>query len=322
MHRRSFLQLSLQLSAAAAMTGSLVGCARPSPLITGVHPWIGYETLYLAEEFDWLPATVQLTKGRAARDSIDGMLAGELDAAALTLDEALRVSAAGVPVRVVAVTNVSVGADMVLARPEITELSDLVGRAVGVELNGVSGVVLLAMLERAGLSTEQISVVDMPVSEHLEAWHQGVIDVSVGYKPVASRLEEAGAIRLFDSSEIPDTIFDLLVVRREAERKKPDAIADLVRGHFRGLQHLVRNRHDAVYRIATRQGVSPEAVREAMASVMLPQLPANRSYLAAGGRVEEVAGRLANMLAQEGLIDTVPDLDNLCTRDYLPGSLP
>ena len=318
MHRRSFLQLSLRLSLAATMAGSLVGCTQKTPLKTGVHPWIGYETLYLAEEFDWLPESVQLSKGQSAKNSISGLLSGELDAAALTLDEALRVSAGGVPVRVVAVTNVSVGADMVLTRPGITQLSDLVGRSVGVELDGVSGVMLLAMLDQAGLSTDQISIVDLPVSDHLRAWNEGVIDVSVSYKPIASRLEEAGAVRLFDSSQIPDTIFDLLVVRQEVERKHPEAVADLVRGHFRGLRHLVRNRHDAVYRIASRQGVSPDAVREAMATVMLPQLAANRRYLAPGGRVESVAGRLAHLLKNEGLVEVVPDLDNLCSRDYLP----
>lgn len=317
MHRRHFLQLSL----AAGVSASLFGCSQKRPLRTGVHPWIGYETLYLAEEFGWLPSTVQLSKGHSAQDSLQGMLAGELDAAALTLDEALRVQAGGVPIRVVAVTNVSVGADMVLARPEITNLADLAGRSIGVELSGVSGVMLFSMLEAAGLRSDQVSMVDLPVSQHLEAWNQGVIDVSVCYQPVAARLEQAGAVRLFDSSQLPDTIFDLLVVSQAAERKQSAAIEELVRGHFLGLRHLVRNMHDSVYRIATRQQVAPDAVRESMATVMLPELAANRRYLQRGGRVETVAHRLADILAREGLIEQVPVLEGLVSRDYLPRSV-
>lgn len=317
MHRRHFLQLSL---AATALAG-LPGCSRTPPLRTGVHPWIGYETLYLAEEFGWLPSRVQLVKGQAARDSLHAMLAGELDAAALTLDEALRVQAAGVPLRVVTVSNVSVGADMVMGRPEIQNLADLAGRSIGVELEGVSGVVLFAMLEKAGLRSDQVSVIDLPVNEHLDAWNKGLIDASVCYQPTASRLAQAGAVSLFDSRDIPDTIFDLLVVTQQAERRQPDAIKALLQGHFQGLQHLVRNRHDSVYRIATRQGVSPDAVRQAMSMVMLPELAANRRYLAPGGRVETVARRLSDTLLREGLIQQAPDLVDLCRRDYLPESV-
>lgn len=318
MHRRHFLQLSI---AAAAVAG-LPGCSRDEPLRTGVHPWIGYETLYLAEEFGWLPPTVQLSKGQIARHSIEGLLAGELDAAALTLDEALRVQAGGVPVRAVAVTDVSVGADMVLARPGITRLQELAGHPIGVELDGVSAIMLFAMLEQAGLSSDQVSIVDLPVNQHLDAWHKGLIDASVCYQPMASRLEHAGAVRLLDSSQMSDTIFDLLVVTERAANKQPAAVEDLVRGHFLGLRHIVRNMHDAVYRIATRQQITPEAVREAIATVMLPELTANRRYLAPGGRVETVAYRLSNILAREGLIKQSPTISNLCTQDYLPRSFP
>lgn len=317
MHRRHFLQLSV----AVALATGLSGCSRREPLRTGVHPWIGYEPLYLAEEFGWLPESVRLVKGEAASDSMSGLLAGELDAAALTLDEALRVHAAGVPLRVVAVTNVSVGADVVLARPEISSLAELRGRAIGVELDGVSGVMLLSVLEKAGLSTSQVSLVDLPVNQHPEAWRQGLIDVSVCYQPVADALERAGAVRLFDSSELPDTIFDVLVVTHEAERRNPDAARDLVLGHFTGLRHLVRNLHDALYRIATRQSVSPAAVQQALATVMLPELAANQRYLAGDGRVEMVARHLAEMLEHEGLMEKRPDYDRMCTQQFLPRSL-
>ncbi|MBB5319639.1 ABC transporter substrate-binding protein [Marinobacter oulmenensis] len=318
MHRRRFLQLSVS----AALAPTLVGCFHREPLRMGVHPWIGYEPLYLTEEFGWLPDSVTLSRGFAARDSINGLLSGNLDGAALTIDEAVRVQAAGVPVRAVAVTDVSVGADMLMARPGIHSLEDLAGKSIGVELGSVSAVLLFAALQRAGLTADQVSLVDLPVNRHLQSWQLGQIDVSVCYEPTASRLKQAGAVGLFDSRQVPDTIFDLLVVTREAERRIPGAIEDLVRAHFRGLQHLVRNSHDAIYRVATRQQVDPEAVREALASVMLPELAANRRYLAPGGRVETVARELATVLEREGLIDRVPDVDELCSRDFLPGSLP
>ncbi len=314
MHRRRFLQLSL----AAGLAASLPGCGRGDPLRVGIHPWIGYEPLYLAEEFGWLPDTVQLVKGTAARDSMSGLLSGQLDAAALTLDEALRVCSAGVDLRLVAVTNVSVGADMLLVRPDITAIEQLKGRAVGVELNGVSGVMLLHLLERAGLTTGDISVVDIPVDQHLEAWNNGLIDASVCYQPVAARLEQAGAVSLFDSRELPDTIFDVLAVTHRAEGRQPGPIKDLVAGHFAGYRYLVRNLHDAVYRIATRQGMAPELIRQALATVMLPDLAANQRYLAKNGTIETTAIRLAGLLEREGLMDKHPEHERIASQQFLP----
>ncbi|MBN8239606.1 ABC transporter substrate-binding protein [Marinobacter hydrocarbonoclasticus] len=318
MHRRHFLHLTI----AAAVAAGMSGCSRRDHLRTGIHPWIGYEPLYLAEEFGWLPETVQLVKGRAASDSISGLVSGNLDAAALTLDETLRVLAAGVPVKAVAVTNVSVGADVLLVRPAITSLSDLQGRRVAVELGGVSGIMLFSVLERAGLTSNNISVVDLPVHEHIGAWQRGDIDASISYEPEASRLVAEGAVRLFDSSQLPETIFDLLVVTDAAASRQPAAVRDLVKGHFLGLQHLVRNMHDAVYRVATRQEVSPDMVRQSLATVMLPELSANHRYLTHNGRLEVVAKTLASIMVREGLMDKPLRYEHLTDPAFLPRSLP
>ena len=317
MNRRHFLQLSV----AAVSAMGLAGCSGKAPLRTGIHPWIGYEPLYLAEEFNWLSDSVQLMKGAAASDSMNGLLSGELEAAALTLDEALRVFSQGIPLRIVAVTNVSVGADVLVVKPAITSLGSLGGRAIGVELGGVSGVMLFAVLERAGLRTDQVSVIDLPVHRHLEAWQNGDIDASVCYEPTASALQQVGGTRLFDSSQVPETIFDTLVVTEQAARRQPEAVRDLVHGHFRGLRHLVRSMHDAVYRVATRQGVTPEAVRQALATVMLPELSANQRYLAHHGRIEVVARRLTEVLMREGLMDMRPVYDRLADPSFLPRSV-
>jgi len=227
-----------------------------------------------------------------------------------------------VPVKAVAVTNVSVGADVLLVRPAITSLSGLRGRRVAVELGGVSGIMLFSVLERAGLTSNNISVVDLPVHEHIGAWQRGDIDASISYEPEASRLAAEGAVRLFDSSQLPETIFDLLVVTDAAVSRQPGAVRDLVKGHFLGLQHLVRNTHDAVYRVATRQQVSPEMVRQSLATVMLPELSANHRYLTHNGRLEVVAKMLASIMAREGLIDAPLHYEHLTDPAFLPRSLP
>lgn len=315
MQRRDFLVLSI--AAGLSVTG-MAGCSKSGPITFGVHPWIGYESLYLARDFGWLPETVTLSSGSSAKDSMNGLISGDLDGAALTLDETIRVMSEGVELVVVAVANVSAGADALVTRPHISELADLRDQRVAVELGGVSGIMLLRILEVAGLDLDDITRVDLPVSQHVDAWSRGEIDASVSYEPTASALVNSGGVRLFDSREMPETIFDVLVVTRETADSRPGVVRDLVAAHFAGLQHLVRSMHDAVYRVASRQGIQPEDVRSALATVMLPDLAANQRYLSSSGRVEVVARSLYRQMLNEGMISNKFELQRLCDPAFLP----
>lgn len=315
MQRRDFLALSIASGFAVA---GVTGCSQQEPLAFGIHPWIGYEPIYLARDFGWLPESVVLQSGTSSKDSMEGLLSGELGGAALTLDETIRVLSRGLELVVVAVADVSAGADMLVVRPSINGLADLRGQRIAVEVNGVSGILLLKILEVAGLARDDIVTVDLPVSQHPQAWARGDVDAAVCYEPIASALQRAGGVRLFDSSDMPETIFDVLVVTRATADTNPEAVRDLVGAHFAGLLHLVRSQHDAVYRVASRQGVDPVDVRNALATVMLPDLSANQRYLAAFGRVETVARALSRLMLSEGMISNQPPLQRLCDTAFLP----
>ncbi|KPP97354.1 ABC transporter substrate-binding protein [Marinobacter sp. HL-58] len=318
MQRRDFLGLSI---AAGLSVAGLSGCSKPGPLAFGIHPWIGYEPLYLARDFGWLPETVTFRTGTSARDSMNGLLSGELGGAALTLDETIRVWSQGTELVVVAVADVSAGADVLMVRPRISELADLRGQRIAVELDGVSGILLLKILEVAGLTRDDIVTVDLPVNLHPEAWARGDVDASVCYEPTVSALEQEGGVRLFDSSEMPETIFDVLVVTRDTAEQNPRAVRDLVAAHFSGLRHLVRSMHDSIYRVASRQGIRPENVKSALGTVMLPDLAANQRYLAASGRVEAMARSLSRLMVREGMIPGEPGFRRLCDPAFLPRRL-
>lgn len=89
--------------------------------------------------------------------------------------------------------------------------------------------------------------------------------------------------------------------------------------HFQGLQHLVTNIHDSVYRVANRQGVGPDDVRAALATVMLPDIAANQRYLMASGRLETMARSLSRVMLNEGMIATEPRFRGLSDSSFLPG---
>lgn len=313
----------LSLIRAAALLGAapwLSACLPERPLTVGIHPWIGYETLYLAHEFGWLPEGIRLREGKTASDSVAALKSGLVDAACLTLDETLRARGFGLPLAVALVFDVSVGADKVLARPELQRLADLAGRRLGFERNAVGALVLDRLLAEAGLSADALSLVDLPMDQQLAAWQAGRLDALITYEPTASLVRREGAHPLFDSRQMPESIFDVLAVRLDRTWMRGAALAALLANHFRALHHLRTHQGDALYRIAAHQGLTPEEARLVLSGVALPSLEANRSYLsAADTRIAHAARVLSALMVRNGLLDQEDALQDLIMPDWLPG---
>lgn len=317
MLRRDFLLRLAALAASPAVAGA---CASDKPLTVGIHPWPGYEPLYLARAFGWLADGVQLREGHAAGASVAALQAGEIDAAALTLDEVLAVRASGVALTVVLVFDSSVGADMVMARPSIRTLADIAGRRIAVERGAVGEVVLQKLLEAAGLEEADVTVLDIAPDRQLDAWRAGEVDLAIGYEPTSSLLGREGARRLFDSRQFPGVIFDVLAVRSERLSSRRDAIEALLVGHFRALAHLRVNREDALRRIAAWRGLSFDEMERSFAGLNLPDAAGNLSFLdMTGARGILPAARALNVLMlRTGRLKVADELSGLIEPSFLP----
>ena len=317
MQRRAFL---LSLAALAVGSAAVGACTSGAPMTVGIHPWPGYEPLYLARNFGWLPEGVRLREGQTAGDSVAALQTGEVDAATLTLDEALSVRASGVALTVVLVFDSSVGADMVMARPSIRVPADVAGRRIAVERGAVGEVVLQKLLDAAGLEKADVTVLDLAPDRQLDAWRAGAIDVAIGYEPFSSLLGREGARRLFDSRQFPGIIFDVLAVRSDrlsALRAQVDA---LLVGHFRALTHLRVNREDALRRIAAWRGLSFDEAERSYTGLNLPDAAGTRSYLDPTGArgILRAARELNALMLRVGSIKQADDLVGLVDPSFLP----
>lgn len=312
MDRRRFLTLG-----SLAMLPLAGACRGEGPLRVSYHPWIGYETLYLAQQFDWLPPQVTLTRRNSASESFEALRQLRADAAALTLDEVIRAREEGLDLAVVLVFDVSAGADMLLAREDIGNIRELRGHRVGVEGSAIGAMLLERILEAGGLTRGDIEVVDLPINAQLAAWQDGRIDAVVTYEPTASHIEAAGGVRLIDSRSFPDSIFDVLAIRRDRLDGCRGTLRELTAAHFRALDHLRLNRQDAIYRIGHVQRIPPQTVRRALGGVLLPDRTANARYLAHESGLVAAARELHEQLYPDHSPGDVVN-DSLATDDCLP----
>lgn len=299
---------------------ALAGACQPeAPLTVASHVWPGYEFMFLARSEGWLPAeNVRLYETPSATRSIAALREGYAHAAALTLDEVLRVRADGIALTVVLVFDVSAGADVVIARPAIQQLSDLRGAVIGAETTALGALMLDRLLSRAGLGKNEVKIISVTPEGHLEAWRQHQLDALVTYEPTAGRLLAEGARRLLDSRQFPETIFDVLAVRSEAAATYRDALRTLIAGHFRGIRHLRQNPQDAAYRLAARLGLPGDQALESFNGLQLPSLAQNRRLLAADGRLQTVSRELSGLMLEAGLLTHVDSLSGLISDACLP----
>ena len=297
----------------------LTSCAPSQPLRVGIHHWVGYESLNLAREFNWLSTDISFQDGSSAADSINGLISGQLDAACLTLDEVLRVREAGIPLTVALVFDVSAGADIVISKPDIQALSDLAGKRIGAEKSAVGALMVSQLLMSAGLSHSDVEIIDCPLEQQLTLWLAGDVDAMVSYEPTASLLKREGGRLLFDSRKMPETIIDVLAVRSDLSRNKKSELRALIAGHFQGLNHIQSNHQDACYRISSYQEVSPKEVARALSGIRQPSLVSNWEYLDLdSGHLLHIAESVSEFLYQSGLLERKDTLDNLITPHYLP----
>lgn len=310
-----------RLVVAAAATGLLLvaACSPQKTLTFAVHPWVGYEALYLAHDLKWLPDTIQLRDNKTLDESIAALKSGQADAACMTLDEMLRARADGIPLSAALVFDVSAGADAVMARPEIKRLSDLAHKRIGYDRNALGAMVFEKLLEAAKLSAADVTQVDLPPARQLEAWKRREVDAVITYEPMVTAFLHEGAHSLFDSRQMPDAIIDVLAVRRDRPGIEP-LLQILAAAHFRALEHMHTNEQDALFRIAAREEVSPEDARRMLAGVTLPSLSANRAYLGGGdARLLRAAKDLSALMARRGLLAREDDLKDLLMPGILPG---
>ena len=301
--------------ASVCMAWLVVGCGPryEPPLMVGTNIWAGYEPLYLARDLGYYDGQpLRLVELGSTTQVMDALRTGRLDVAGVTLDEALTLAHEGVPISVIWVMNISAGEDVIIARPPLAQVSDLRGRRVGVEQTAVGAYMLQGALQQAGLKVGEVTVVPLPIDEHVAAWRSGSVDALVTFDPARHVLLHEGGQEIFDSRSLPGEIVDVLVARHSALQCCEQRIAALLRGQRQALDYLAQQRDDALLRMSRRPGTRPEDVGRALAGMELPDAARNRSLLQApasgqGPTLHDTALRLSHIMrAKDILSHAVP----------------
>jgi len=213
--RRRFIS---QVGALALMPNLIVSglgaCQRHEPLLrVGTNLWLGYELIYLAQAQGYIShEAVRLVELPSATAVLQALAGGMLEAACLTLDEVLTARADGIDLSVIAVLDVSMGADVLLARPALTSLKKLKGQRIGVEQTALGALMLDAALRQAGLKVSDVHVVSLTVDQHHDAYLHDAVDallMAAGSDHVGGQVFNLGGDCVISLKDLADLLIEI-----------------------------------------------------------------------------------------------------------------
>jgi NitT/TauT family transport system substrate-binding protein len=269
---------------------SLTSCSRgPEPALRiGTNVWIGSEPLYLARELGRLdPAVVQLVEYPSASEVLRAFRNQAIDGMVISLDELFGLAADGFQPRIILVVDVSHGADVVVGRRGMRTMKDLKGKSVAVESSALGAFVLSRALALNGMQASDVNVVHLETNEQPTAFEKGQVDGAVTFDPYRAQFLRGGATILFDSTQIPGEIVDLVAVRASVLEKRPKTIQALLIGWFGAIDYMKNDPKDAARRMGIRQQTTGEQFLQAQQGLKVPSRDENLKML--GGATPELA---------------------------------
>lgn len=296
-----------------------LGCSdsEPQPLRVGVNPWVGYDPLVLSRELKLVDTKrLQIVELMSNTESIRALRNGLLDAAALTMDEAMRLADEGVAVIIIALLDSSNGADAVMVSAGIHDIAELKGKRIALEKTALGALMLDRLLQAGGLRYEDVETLNVEAAEHVNVLENGRAEAVVTFEPMKSRLAAKGFHNLFDSTRISGEIVDTLVVREGTE---PSREVVLLQAWQLGLRQLQADPQKAASLLAPSAELSGAEYLATLWGVQFFTLQESVAKLdrSGAGMVRDLEV-LADQLQRLGLLHREPDwgalLDNRAAR--------
>jgi len=256
-------------------------------IYVGWMPWgYGAESGIVKKWADKYGIEIEVVQINDYVESINQYTAGTFDACVMTNMDALTIPAAGgVDSTALIVGDFSNGNDGVVLKGK-AELSDIKGQKVNLVELSVSHYLLARALDSIGSSERDLTVVNTSDADLVAAFSSPEVTAAVTWNPLLSEiLAMPDTHKVFDSSQIPGEIIDLMVVNTETLQANPSLGKALVGAWYEIMS--VMSRQDAVGAEARTQ------MAKASGTDLLgydAQLFTTRMFYRAGDAVEFVTG--------------------------------
>jgi len=237
-------------------------------------------------------------------ESINQYTAGAFDGVSATNMDTLSIpSGGGVDTTALIVGDYSNGNDAVILKGE-GDLTSLAGLPVNLVELSVSHYLLARGLDSVGLSERDLDgVINTSDADMIAAFAADEVQAVVTWNPLVSAImEEPGANMLFDSSDIPGEIIDLMVVNTEVLEANPDFGKALVGAWYETMALMAAGDEEALTAMAEASGTDLAGYNAQLASTEMFYDPAAAVAFTQSAELPATMVSVAEFLFDKGIL--------------------
>jgi NitT/TauT family transport system substrate-binding protein len=251
----------------------------------GIEPWLGYGLWHVAGKKSLFKEqgldSVEIVNFTTDADLNAALASGQLDCGNIATHTAMAFAAAGLPIKIVLLLDVSMTADAMLSDGSITSIKELKGKQVAYEEGTTSDLLLNYALAENGMSIADIQKVPMPAADAGSALIAGKVPVAVTYEPYLTLAmnQNKKTKMIYEAGVAPGLISDVLVVNDKFLQEKPGQILALLKTWDAALGAYKNDTTASRAIISEAVGAKPEELATAFDGVTYYSVAENKSQL-------------------------------------------
>ena len=274
-------------------------------IYVGWMPW-GYleESGIMDKWADKYGIDVEIVQINDYVESINQYTAGAFDGVSATNMDTLSIPAGGgVDTTALIVGDFSDGNDAVIIKGD-GDLASLAGKPVNLVELSVSHYLLARALDSVGLRESDLaSVINTSDADMIAAFQTDDVEAVVTWNPLVSTiLEDPKAKKLFDSSDIPGEIIDLMVVNTEVLEANPDFGKALVGAWYEVMALMAAGDEDVLTSMAVASGTDLAGYKAQLASTEMFYAPADAVEFTKSPELPNTMVSVAEFLFDKGIL--------------------
>lgn len=258
---------------------------------------------------------VDVSRMAAGRDMITAMKSGDANfAGPLGICPTIVGLTTGTDYKVIYVASLIRGTEGLVVREStgFETVADLKGQKIGVTLASSGHYGMLCALEDAGLTTDDVEILDMAPDAIFAAWERGDIDVAYTWNPTLTNLaNKDGKVILTaaDLAEAGHQTINFHIVNTEFAEAHPDVVAAYVRALKRGNEYYESDKEEAQKVVSEYLEMDLDVVEQQMSDIY-PGLDRQLDDDVLGNdNAAKAMLQVAEFLQKAGQIDDAKDLD-------------
>jgi NitT/TauT family transport system substrate-binding protein len=274
-------------------------------IYVGWMPWGYLEASGIMDKWaDKYGIDVEIVQINDYIESINQYTVGAFDGVSATNMDTLSIPAGGgVDTTALIVGDYSNGNDAVIIKGE-GDLTSLAGKSVNLVELSVSHYLLARGLDSVGLSEAELGgVLNTSDADMIAAYATDDVQAVVTWNPLVSAImEDPGANKIYDSSDIPGEIIDIMFVNTETLAANPDFGKALTGAWYEVMGLMAAGDEAALTEMAEASGTDLAGYKAQLASTEMFYEPAAAVAFTSDAALQSTMVEVAEFLFDKGIL--------------------